>query len=373
MKIGVDGLSFRNPISGIGRVILETCKSFSKKGHEFFCFTPNESRDHVNLRPFVGDNLGLMPKIYGHLWSQIAVPYYAKNCDVDVFWGAGHRLPFFLSKTIPTVLTIHDLVWINQPETMHSLGPLLAKIYMPYSVARADRIMAISNATKLDLLRRFPMARDKLSVVNLGCTNFELDLDAEAPEKFAIQDNYILFVGTLEPRKNLIRLIDAYSKLSEALRSRHTLVLVGQRGWGNLELTKLLKERGLTGNIRLLGYVPDEVLASLYRHAIFLAMPSLSEGFGLPIIEAMSAGIPVLTSNCSAMPEIAGDAGLLVDPLSVDSIRSGLERLLVDSNLRIFLSSNAKKNAFKYSWDNCADGLLNLFEDAICSHKKKNL
>jgi glycosyltransferase involved in cell wall biosynthesis len=375
MKIGVDARLLCSPITGIGRALIEISKRLSRINPDIFFYVPHQANVHSLLNPdlsaFGESSFG--GKIFEHFWSQTYLPYYAKRDEIDVFWGPAHRLPMLLPKSIARVLTIHDLVWITHPGTMNSFGRLSEKMYMPYSLNQADRVMAVSHSTQLALLNEFPKIKEKLSVISLGSTAFPINLDSEAHLRLGIGKKYILFVGTIEPRKNLTRLINAYSRLALGIKLEYDLVLVGRYGWGNVNLPSLTKLLGLSEHVKLLGYVSDEDLATLYRNAVFLAMPSLSEGFGLPILEAMSAGIPVLTSNCSSMPEIAGDAALLVDPFSIDSIQGGLERLLTDPQLRISLSANAHKNSMKYSWDKCAGDLMNLFEEAITSHKVKKI
>jgi glycosyltransferase involved in cell wall biosynthesis len=369
MKIGVDARMLTGPINGIQRALLEISKRLANINHDIIFYSPIKVSNNCPLEVKSFFNYHYKGKISEQIWCQTALPLLAKKDKIDLFWGPAHRLPYFLPKSIAQVLTIHDLVWISHPNTMNSFGWLLEKICMPYSISNADKIMAISNSTRRGLLENFPEVKEKVSVISLGSAIISLGSGTETLKKFGVSPEYILFVGTIEPRKNINRLIEAYSRLSIDAKKQYDLVLVGLDGWGSIDLPRLIKLYGLSENVKLLGYVSDEDLSYFYHHAIFLAMPSLSEGFGLPILEAMSAGIPVLTSNCSSMPEIAGDGALLVDPLSIDSIHSGLEKLLVDVQLRKDLSFNAKKNAVKYSWDKCADDLMNLFEDAMISRK----
>lgn len=367
MRIGVDARLLCGPVTGIGRTLFEIGKRLCFINSDIIFYAPRKTDfDSVlNIRTSSFDDSLLKGKFFDQFWSQTILPLYAKMDNIDVFWGPAHRLPFLLPKSIAQVLTIHDLLWITHPETMGSFGYILEKIHMPYSLTNADKIIAISNSTRRGILDVFPEVGSKLSVISLGSTSFPLERNIEVLKKFEINQGYILFVGTIEPRKNLTRLIQAYSRLSSYIKSQYDLVIVGSSGWGNMNLSRLIELNDLSKNVKMIGYVSDEDLAYLYQHAVFLAMPSLSEGFGLPILEAMSAGIPVLTSNCSSLPEIAGDAALLVDPLSVDSIQRGLEKLLIDSQFRMVLSSNAKKNSLKYSWDDCSAQTMAVFEEAI--------
>jgi glycosyltransferase involved in cell wall biosynthesis len=180
-----------------------------------------------------------------------------------------------------------------------------------------------------------------------------------------------LFVGTLEPRKNLARLLEAFSRLKPNEAGGAVLAVAGGAGWGGVDVDDLILKWGLQGRVRKLGYVSDQQLATLYAHALFLAMPSLYEGFGLPLLEAMSRGVPVLTSDISSMPEVAGDAGVLVSPHDVDSIAKGMATLLGDAAFRLELASRAVDSAFRFNWDRAAQETMNTFEEAIAVRKQK--
>lgn len=182
----------------------------------------------------------------------------------------------------------------------------------------------------------------------------------------------MLFVGTLEPRKNLKRLLTAYSGLEESIRDQAMLVIAGGKGWGREDVVARIKDIGLTNQIKSLGYVDESTLSTLYANALFLAMPSLYEGFGLPIVEAMVYGTPVLTANNSSMPEVAGNAGLLVDALNIDSIRTGLAQMIGNAELRSSLAANAKKNVARFNWDESARQMIGVFENAIHARNKLN-
>ena len=187
----------------------------------------------------------------------------------------------------------------------------------------------------------------------------------ESLQKFGIDRPYFLFVGTLEPRKNLPRLLTAYSRLGESIKEQAILVIAGGKGWGGVDVNEVVAELGLVSHVRILGYVDEITLAALYANAQFLAMPSLYEGFGLPLVEAMISGTPVLTSNNSSMPEVAGNAGWLVDALDIGSIGNGLNKLICDEQLRGKLAANAKSNVARFSWDKSAQLLITVFEQAI--------
>ena len=303
------------------------------------------------------------------IWAQTELPRRAAQDKIDVFWGPAHRLPFFLDRRIPRVITIHDLVWRDMAATMRWQTWMADRWLMKPGVAVADEVVAVSAATADVLKTEFPGCGEKLNVIHPGLTAIG---GAAAPKElssFGIDRPYILFVGTLEPRKNLLRLLQAYAALPQSTRQQFLLVLAGGQGWRLGDLKGHIAELQIEPSVRLTGYVPDTDLAQLYRHARFLAMPSLYEGFGFPIIEANAMGIPVLTSNTSSMPEVAGKAGILVDPNDVQSIRNGLESLATDDVLHARLVDNARPNSARFDWMESARQLERIFEKAIAKRR----
>ena len=298
-------------------------------------------------------------------WGNTILPIWARQDSVDIFWGPAHRLPRFLPSNMSRVLTIHDLVWKHAGNTMRPISRLRERLQMPSAVKAADVIFAVSISTAQAAKAAFPRECKKLSVINLG-----VNLPADCPSRsflcqFGIQTPYFLFIGTLEPRKNLDRLLLAFSKLSEQEKGSTKLVIAGGVGWGNLNIDKKVREFGLDSYVHLLGYVDEDTLNTLYKYAEFLVMPSLYEGFGLPLVEAMAHGVPVLTSNNSSMPEVAGEAGFLVDPLDVDSISHGLSEMINNKTLRAELASKAKPTAENFNWDKSAQQFITALEQLL--------
>ena len=370
-RIGVDVRCLNNPITGIGRYTSEVLRRLIKMGHEWFLYSPGSLRanDWSNFQNVQIRN-GEKPSGYqSFLWMQTMVPYYSAKDSLDLFWSPAHRLPFFLSSKITKVVTIHDLVWKFFPETMLPLTYWLDRFFMPRAVEQADSIIAVSLCTAKDMVNEFPFTRGKIFPIPLG-----VSLSAKAKprcflQKMGISNPYFLFVGTIEPRKNLIRLLDAYSQLKDTDKNKATLVIAGATGWGGVDIIKAAKKLGINNRVLVLGYVNDEELATLYAHAEFLAMPSLYEGFGLPLIEAMSHGTPVLTSNCASMPEVAGGAGLLVNPKDIGSISNGIALMLEDGAVKRALSDQCKNNLKRFSWDAAAEETLKIFEKSILVKK----
>ena len=290
---------------------------------------------------------------------------WAKRDEIDVFWGPGHRLPHWLPQKIARVVTIHDLVWKLAGDTMRPLSRLLERYQMPFAVKIADQVIADSNATAEAVMNEFRINSDKLCTISLGAEFVESTMPVETLTEVGVTRPYFLFVGTLEPRKNLTRLLSAYSQLPEEVKDQAMLVIAGGKGWGGIDINNIVNKMELNNHVCVTGYVDEEMLVTLYANALFLAMPSLYEGFGLPLLEAMVHGVPALTANNSSMPEVAGDAGLLVDAQDVSSVKEGLNQLISNKGLRSKFAANAKSNAARFNWDDSARKLITVFEKAI--------
>ncbi|BEI40385.1 hypothetical protein PHIN9_03160 [Polynucleobacter sp. HIN9] len=243
---------------------------------------------------------------------------------------------------------------------------------MPYAITRADRIITVSKHTAKDVENEFPIPSGKVQPIHLGGNISAMHDQSVSLSTLGINHDYFLFVGTIEPRKNLQRLIEAFSRIPDSDVGSVKLVIVGGKGWGSVDVAALVAQYNIQNSVLVLGYVSDDVLNLLYKSALFLVMPSLYEGFGLPLLEALSVGTPVLTSNCSSMPEVVGDAAILVDPYSVDSIKMGIQTMLSNPTLRVKLSEIGLKQAALFSWDKAADLTLKIFQEAVLTKRFKN-
>jgi glycosyltransferase involved in cell wall biosynthesis len=301
----------------------------------------------------------------GALWWQTVLPALVARDEVDLFWSPAHRIPCFLSNKITSAVTIHDLVWKHCGSTMQPLNKWLDALSMPAAINRSDQVICVSNSTANDVATLIPGVKNKLNVIHLGCNSLEFKVNNLNDELLTINEPYFIFVGTIEPRKNLERLLKAFSLLNEDLRNRALFLIVGGNGWGDISLNSLIESLNLNRRVHVLGRVDDGQLSSLYKKALFVAMPSLYEGFGLPLVEAMQFGVPSLTSNCSSMPEIVGNSGELVNPYDIDSISRGLSRLLSSPNYLNELGINALDRSRLFSWDIAAEKTLKIFESSI--------
>ncbi|KQV83973.1 glycosyltransferase family 1 protein [Rhizobium sp. Root1220] len=372
MRIGVDARNLTTSMTGIGRYVLEMSRHLAQLGHELYFYLPQRPYGDPAELPAAKVRVAhASSSMRRMIWAQGELPRLAAEDDLDVFWGPAHRLPLFLDPRIARVITIHDMVWRNMASTMRWQTWMADRLLMKPGVLIADEIVADSTATARALTNEFPAIGKKLSVVHPGLTTIKGITTTDGLTRLGIADRYILFVGTLEPRKNLLRLLKAYASLPESTRRQYLLVLAGGQGWRLRDLTGYIRDLRIEPFVRLTGYVSDTDLSFLYTHARFLAMPSLYEGFGFPIIEANAMGIPVLTSNSSSMPEVAGKAGILIDPNSVQSIRNGLEDLTSNEDLYARLVEQARPNASRFDWKKSAQALEVIFEKAM--HKRLQL
>lgn len=349
MKIGVDARSLSSPITGIGRYAGNLLKEMilSDK-HEWFVYSSRTipANDWLKSANVTVRSVNISNRWLRMLWYQTVLPVLVIRDGCNLFWSPAHILPSFLPKFLLRVVTIHDLTWRHAPETMRPLSRFFESWLMPGSVKSSDLVIADSRSTANDLINEIPDAMNKVSVVHLAA-GIPVSKNIEAGD-------YILFVGTLEPRKNLPRLFEAYSRLSPELRHQFPLKVAGGLGWGG--------EISIPPEVEILGYVSDIELDQLYCGASLLLMPSIYEGFGLPIVEAMSRGVPVLTSDTSSMPEVAGEAAVYVNPYSVESILSGMDRVLTSPELQDNLSKQGLRRSKMFSWSKAANEVLNLFE-----------
>jgi alpha-1,3-rhamnosyl/mannosyltransferase len=256
--------------------------------------------------------------------------------------------------------TLHDLTTWTMPE-LHLAANRRADDQLADNLRRADGIIAVSETTRQDAIRLLHIAPEKLVTIHSGVAEAFFDVPAGAVAdvraRYRLKRAFILFVGTIEPRKNLGGLVSAYRALAASLKEEFELVVAGPMGWADAETERLVR------SVRYLGYVPEGDIAALTAAAAVFAYPSLYEGFGFPVAQAMAAGVPVITSNVSALPEIAGDAAELVDPRSPTDLREALKRVLLDPGLRAAMSRRGKVRAENFRWEACAAKSWRFFEE----------
>jgi glycosyltransferase involved in cell wall biosynthesis len=305
------------------------------------------------------------PFLWRPFWIQAAVPRLARRLRLDLYHFTGDVAALGLDA--PYVVTIHDLSILRMPETHPLYRRLGYRVLLGRSAHGGRRVITDSEASADDIVRLLGVPRERVDVVPLAADEtFRPIADAErltaVRRRYGLDAPFVLYVGNVEPRKNLPRLIEAFARVEIP---DVTLALVGGLAWGTNSTTRRIHELGLDRRVRLLGYVPDEDLPSLFSAAELFAYPSLLEGFGLPVLEAMACGAPVLTSQTDALVEIADGAARLVDPYSVDAIAEGLAELLSQPRERARLAVAGLARARRYSWEATARLTLDAYHRAL--------
>lgn len=292
------------------------------------------------------------------LWSQVFLPFYLFTHDKpDVFFVPAHYAPRF--STVKTVVTIHDLSYLYYPGEFLKQDLYKLTNWTRYSIAKATKIIAVSQNTKRDLIKNYHAPENKISVIYNG-----FEKDVVKSKSLSIKKPYILYVGTLQPRKNISLLISAFDKFVKK-HPKYSLIIAGKKGWLYDEIFTQVKRLNHSDKIQFTGYVNDQELIYLYQNAECFVLPSLYEGFGIPILEAMSYGCPVISSNASSLPEVGGDACLYFDPQSENQLLEQLEKLLSDDQLRDNLIRSGKQRVKLFSWQKSADQTLEVLEDVF--------
>jgi len=296
------------------------------------------------------------------LWhrARLPIPVEVFTGPVDLFYSPDFVLPPSRPGT-RTLLTVHDLSFLRYPD--HFVPKLVRYLerVVPASVARADRVLADSEATRADLIRLLGTPPEKVEVLYSGVdARFRPEPEPGEQERlrtrYGLDRPYVLSVGTLQPRKNFVRLIRAFAHLPDTGR---VLVIAGGRGW--LYESVLEEAARHPDRVRILGFVEDADLPALYRGADLFVFPSFYEGFGLPPLEAMACGVPVVCSGVSSLPEVAGDAALLVDPEDEDGLMGAMERALEDEGLRQEMMARGRARAAQFTWEQAARRLMGVF------------
>ena len=300
------------------------------------------------------------------VWEDYVLPTMINRAKPDIFWGPRFFVPGKLK--LPTVATIHDIAFVKHPDVVSEKQYKYFDEIIKNSLVSASHFIAVSKTTKSDFCEHYGVSEDKVSVIYNGYNQkFLFPADNMEKEKIKIKyklpEDFILFLGTIEPRKNLSRLIEAYKK-SEAFDRQIPLVIAGKMGWLQNKLITDIEPMVNNGNIILTGFINDDELRVLYQTCTFFVFPSLYEGFGIPVLEAMASGAAVLTSHSSSLYELFHDSAHLVDPFSVYSISNGINQLLKEENRKVLIKRGYEITN-QFSWKKAANQHLELFKSLI--------
>lgn len=291
----------------------------------------------------------------GPLWAQIVLPWVVRKEKPNVFWGPDHSLPilskFIFDKKTKSMITLHDLAYIEVKKHVKFQTWLTNKLFFTRSVKMADLVLSVSQSTMQSTLANSKNIK-RIELLYNGFNQIDCPTACNTVlQKYSLKNQqYFLFVGTLEGKKNLLRAAQAFEAAHSKMNSL-VFVVVGQKGWRVAQDYQVLNTLVQKGIVQLLGYVSDEELACLYAKSFAFVFPSLYEGFGIPPLEAMSYGIPVLASYTSSIPEICGEAAIYFDPYNIDSIKEAMLQLYEDKNLYQMLSRRGTLQCRKFSWD----------------------
>jgi glycosyltransferase involved in cell wall biosynthesis len=375
MRVGINASKYFDVNTGVGRYTSNLCKSILETDgkNDYYFYTPGMKNNaawidrteiHLDKSMVILQNNTLRI-----LWEQIALPIYSWKDRLDLFHYTDHALSL-LQRARPTIITVHDIAYVRFPNLLNKSRRIYKKNILKMSIRKADVIVADSYSTKRDIMECFGINEDKIKVVHLGVESRfrpisnveEYRLKNDLPSKI------ILNVGTLEPRKNVVTLIRAFKKLRERGFKDYSLVIAGEKGWLYREIFKEIRSGDVEQAILFPGVVRDEDLPVLYNCADVFVYPSLYEGFGLPPLEAMACGIPVITSNTSSLPEVVGDAGIMVVPDDVNSLCEAMYNVLTNNELRQHLSNKGLERSKLFSWEGTAKKILEIYDEVLLNN-----
>lgn len=373
MNIAIDGYeaNVKNRV-GIGKFAFEVLKNLHDidGNNHYTVYLPN------NPIPDLPHGSDLWKYDVNHtkgFWTLLTLPIALRRSKLryDVFFTPSHYLPRFTPQ-IYKVISIMDLSYIYYPELFKRSDLFKLTHWTIYSIKNCQKIITISHFTKSEIINYYHVPADKIVVAYPGydkekfspSQNNSFLAKQKLKTSYNITNNYLLFVGTIQPRKNIVRLIDAFKIVKETIKdSNLKLVIVGKKGWLYENIFQKIRNEKNKDNILVLDYIPDKDMPIIYKNAECLVLPSLYEGFGLPAIEAMACGTPAILSNKSSLPEIGGDAGIYIDPEDTKSIAEGIITLLkMNSQTKKRVVIKGFNNIKRFDWEKCSKIILKVLE-----------
>ncbi|HZS94872.1 MAG TPA: glycosyltransferase family 1 protein [Chloroflexota bacterium] len=369
-RVGFDATAAVRQAAGIGRYTRHLLRALIDRDDDlrYRVFYAAAGARHGRLPPGIPARaLPLSDRLLNLVWHrwQLPLPVQALIGPFDLFHSPDFTLPPVAAR--PTVLTVHDLAFFREPDCAYPTLRHYLQHVVPRSIRRATRVIAVSESTRRDVLDLVDIAPDRVVTVHEAVdARFRpkpVEEARSAARRAGIGERYILSVGTLEPRKNYERLIDAFSMLvSRGVSQR--LVIAGGFGWMYGPILERIEHLGLGERVTIL-QPDDDLLVALYNAADVFVYPSLYEGFGIPALEALACGAPVVASRTSSLPEVVGEAAILVEPRSIEDIASGIERVLASDDLRVRLSKCGPERARDFTWEEAADATAAVYLDAL--------
>jgi len=371
LRIGIDYTAAVRQGAGIGRYTRELVRALAKlnRGHDYVLFAAagGQRLADAGWPPnFQMRSVPLSDRALAILWHRLQLPLWVElvTGSVDIFHSPDFVLPPV--RRAKTLVTVHDLSFMRYPQCADAnLRAYLNKV-VPRSVHRANLVLADSQSTKDDLVELLGVEPARIEVVYPGVEERFHPIENQAileqvRKRYNLPPRFVLGLGTLQPRKNFTRLIEAFADLRFAICDLH-LVIAGGKGWLYEEIFATVEQLGLEEKVIFPGFVADQDLPALYNLADLFVFPSLYEGFGLPPLEAMACGTPVITSDASSLPEVVGEAGLIVEATDVEDLAEAMKRVLEDDALQEEMIARGLEQARKFTWEEAASKLLSLYE-----------
>lgn len=375
MRIGIDGIPLATPKTGIGHYTFELAHSLAEIApeDEFEIIAPvpldtSIAPAAVNLRTVLGRTGALRKR-----WWTIGLPLHVHENRLPLFHGTNYMVPLW--QRCLTIVTIHDLSLLLHSDTHREDLVRRAKRRLPTMTRIATHILTDSEAVKKEICEHLAVNPQKITAVPLASRRMfspvPLEQTYEARRRLGVEDDFILFVGTVEPRKNLITLVRAFDELMRTTNLRPQLVVAGQKGWLTDDLYKYVEQSDLKDRILFTGYLSDNDLASLYSACKVSVYPSLYEGFGLPPLEAMACGAPVITSRIPVIMETAAGAARLVAPTNLQELTAALVEMLRDPNARQHYAAVGRQRAAEFTWEKTARRTLEVYREVCAQSARK--
>jgi glycosyltransferase involved in cell wall biosynthesis len=378
MKVGVDARTLVGNRSGVGNYLANSIEFGAFDDHAVFAYYDESAdgplpdlsipeRTTLHWRPIsvpavVNRLLDSMQPIW---WVNRTLCSALRRDAVDAYFGPNFVQPLLFTK--PSVLVVHDVIYRTFPAALPRAYRWYLRMFLTASLWRADHVLTVSKHSKHDIMQHHDVASDRITVAyGAADTVYQpRELSKETRTRlqraYDLPDRFVLYVGNLEPRKNIAALFDALSRFEEG--ERPPLVVVGKKQLTDDELSAAYERCGFKNDIRFTGYVPDEDLPLLYNAASVFVFPSLYEGFGLPVLEAMQSGVSVVASDRSSIPEVVGDAGMTVDPRSPEALSNALHEMWTDSGVRNRYRTDGLQRAEQFSWERTADRIAAVFDN----------
>jgi len=288
----------------------------------------------------------------------VQMPKILKKQNFDLIHETAQMGPFFFKNNFKKIVTVHDLAPLKFFKTIQGLAPYLHhRLGLKSVLKNVDKIIAVSESTKNDIINLLKINKNKIHRIYEGNKQIKQSSNQDIFKKYNIKTPYLLFIGTLEPRKNIVNIIKGFSKTNNL-----QLVIAGKKGWKYKEIFNTVKKLKLQDRVKFIGFAANQDIPNLYKNAVAFIFASVYEGFGLPVLEAMSYGCPVVTSKTSSLPEVAGDAAILVDPFNISEIAEAIETATKDENKRKEMIEKGFKQSKKFSWEKAARETIKLYE-----------